>query len=228
MKIIISLFKILLLILLATVLSMGLFSLLSFIQIKLFLTEGSELLIFKSPYDKLIFIYIYLITYKLFSIFSKNLKFNSITHKFLTKPLYFISFIVINIILIYTIIINVTLVKENSIIYYSNLNPQGIEYKLADIKEIKTGVYGKKGLNHQKGEFYYIISFKDENKINLNNVISTRNNIDHRFVIEDLDKKYVNLGLYKKSSMDNFKYLEEQLDKKYTDRIKSILQNVKE
>lgn len=54
-----------------------------------------------------------------------------------------------------------------------------------------------------------------------------KNDNDPRFIIEKLDSQYVNMGISKISRMDNFKYCTKYLDKIYTDKIRSILENVR-
>ena len=81
---------------------------------------------------------------------------------------------------------------------------------------------------HYKGEFYYIIEFNDGKKINLNDSIGGANgNEDVYKIFEDLDTSFVNMGVKKTASMENFEALSQRADKKYSDRIKGILENVK-
>ena len=47
------------------------------------------------------------------------------------------------------------------------------------------------------------------------------------FVIEELDTQFVNMGIPKVTSMENFEYSTEHLDKVYTDKIRKILENMK-
>jgi len=135
--------------------------------------------------------------------------------------------------MLYTIITAVTVITNNKIINYSFLYPNGKEYSYSDISKINTGVYGKKRnilFRHTKGEFFYILEFKNGTKIDLTEVGGVggvKNEVDERFIIEKLDIKLVNMGIPKESSMQNFKYCTEDLDKIYTDKIRNILKNTK-
>ena len=82
-------------------------------------------------------------------------------------------------------------------------------------------------MHYSKGDFYYIIQLNDGTKIHLTEMGGTKNDEDARFIIEKLDSQYVNMGISKVSSMDNFKYCTKNLDKIYTDKIRNILLNIK-
>jgi len=133
--------------------------------------------------------------------------------------------------LLYAILFDVTVITNNKIIDYTFLSPQGNQYSFNDIVKIETGVYGKKTnfpySHYSKGDFYYIIQLNDGTKIHLTDVGGTKNGEDERFIIEKLDSQYVNMDIPKVSSMDNFEYCTENLDKIYTDKIRNILLNIK-
>jgi len=137
--------------------------------------------------------------------------------------------------MLYTILYNVTVITSNKIIDYSFLSPQGKEYSYSDIVKIDAGVYGKKRhlllvrmFSHSStGEFYYIIELNDGTKIYLTEMGGAKNDADPRFIIEKLDSQFVNMGIPKVSSMDNFEYCTKNLDKIYTDKIRNILLNNK-
>jgi len=132
----------------------------------------------------------------------------------------------VNIVLLYVILTNVTVITKTNINDYTINTPQGRKYQYNDITNITTGVFGEKQFfGHSKGDFYYIVEFKDGKKIDwANDVGAVKNDIDERFILNQLDKKLVNMGIPKKSSMANFKYTTKSLDKIYTDKIKSILE----
>ncbi|XRG80158.1 hypothetical protein V5E38_07590 [Rossellomorea sp. GAMAL-10_SWC] len=91
-------------------------------------------------------------------------------------------------------------------------------------------MYGKKRnilFRHTKGEFFYIFELKNGTKIDLTEVGGVKNEIDERFIIEKIDIKLVHIGIPKESSMQNFKYCTEDLDKIYTDKIRNILKNTR-
>ena len=48
---------------------------------------------------------------------------------------------------------------------------------------------------------------------------------DPHFIIEKLDRQFVNSGIFKVSSMNNSDYCTKYLDKIYTDKIRKILLN---
>jgi hypothetical protein len=78
-----------------------------------------------------------------------------------------------------------------------------------------------------KGECYYIVQLNDGNKIDLTETGGTENDDEPRFIIEKLDKQYVDIGISKSSSMKNFEYSTKHLDKIYTDKIREIIENIK-
>lgn len=216
------------------ILSLAIFVLVNIIQAKMFVPNDYIMWISKSPYSKLILIYeyyiilvfIYMLTKKLdhFEIFFINLKSKLIKN----NKIYFISiFLILNIVLAYTILYNVSVVTDNSIINYSFLSPFVKEYSYNDIIKINTGIYAKKGFTHSKGDFYYIIELNDGIKIDLAEMGGSKDDEDPRFIIEKLDIQYFNMRIDKTSSMDNFQYATEILDKIYTDKIQNILLNVK-
>ncbi|MCY6354941.1 hypothetical protein [Clostridium sp. ZS2-4] len=216
------------------ILSVGSFVLIGAIQAKLFLPKEYIMWIFKSPSLRLVFIYEWYIIFGFAYIFSKDLRafilwvINS-KQSFIKrhKMSFIFTFVILNIVLMYTILYNVTVITNNKIINYTFLSPQGKEYGYNDIVKIDTGVYGKKQYTHSKGDFYYIIQLNDGTKIDLTEMGGAKNDDDPRFIIEKLDSQYVNMGISKVSSMDNFEYCTKHLDKIYTDKIRNILVNIK-
>lgn len=216
------------------ILSLGSFVLIGVIQVKLFLPQEYIMWIFKSPFSWLVFIYEGYIIFGFAYLFSKNLRgfilwVISLRESFVKryKMSFLFTFVILNIVLMYTILYNVTVITDNKIVNYAFLSPQGKEYKYNDIVKIDTGVYGEKRYTHSKGEFYYIIQLKDGTKIDLTEMGVVKNDVDPRFVIEKLDSQYVNMGIPKVSSMDNFEYCTKHLDEIYTDKIRKILVNIK-
>jgi len=217
------------------ILTFSFFALIGAIQTRLFVPKDYILWIFKYPLSILIFIYeIYFIFVFLYFISKGFRKFildfkNSIINKY--KKHLVSSFIIINIVLFYAIVFNVTVITINKITDYSFLSPQGIQYSFNDIVNIETGVSGKKikfpYSHYTKGDFYYIIQLSDDTKIHLTDVGGTNNNEDPRFIIEKLDSQFVKMDVHKESSMDNFEYSTEHLAEIYTDKIRNILLNVK-
>ena len=221
------------------ILSLAFYMLIGAIQEKLFLPQEYIMWLFKYPFSMLPLIYEVYIIFGFLYIFNKNIReailwVISLKESFIKRHKMFIliSFIVTNIVLIYAIFYNVTVITNNKIINYTFLSPHGKEYGYNDILKIDAGVYGKK-INsnryphYSKGDFYYIIQLNDGTKIHLTDVGGTKNDEDERFIIEKLDIQYVKMGIPKVSSMDNFEFCTESLDKIYTDKIRNILLNIK-
>ncbi|MCD8501470.1 MAG: hypothetical protein LRY71_07065, partial [Bacillaceae bacterium] len=95
------------------------------------------------------------------------------------------------------------------------LNPTGTEYSFEEIVEINTGVYGKKRdyrfFRHTQGDFYYFITLNDGTIINLMEVGGTKDDINEHFILEEIDKMLVALGIPKTSSMENFELATKRL-----------------
>lgn len=210
------------------IVAIAFFILIGVIQTKLFVPKDYIIWILKSPYSRLAFIYQYLVIFWLLGILNKDgdsfiYRTTEYIKKY-AKP-FIVIFLIANIVLIYTILFNVSVISENKIIDYKFFSPGGNEYTFNDIEEINTGVYGKKGFTHSKGDFYYIIELNDGSKIDLAEMGGSKNDEDPRFIIEKLDIQYVDMGIHKVSSIDNIEYTIEHLDKTYIDKIKNILLN---
>jgi len=89
-------------------------------------------------------------------------------------------------------------------------------------------------INRYERVFFYVIQLRDGTKIDLTDegVVTETDDVysydqDTRFIIEKLDRQFVDMGISKVSSMDNFEYCTENLDKIYTDKIRNILLNTK-
>lgn len=145
-------------------------------------------------------------------------------------------FYIVNIMLFYVIVTDVAVVTNNKIINHSFLVPQGKQYSFNDITKITTGIYGKKQFfGPSKGDFYYIIELNGSAKIDFaDNSASPiifneddNDEADFRFILAKLDRQWVDMGIPKKASMSNFKYTFASLDRTYSDKIRSILENNK-
>ncbi|WP_066064978.1 hypothetical protein [Neobacillus soli] len=201
------------------------FILIQFMQEKLFVPGKYIMWVSKSPASRLVLIYLgfFLLVYRDFRKWISRL-FKRHKKSFIT------IFGLLNIILLYTILTNITVLTQKTIIDHSFLSPNGKGYGYSDISKINAGVYGERQFfGHSKGDFFYIIELNDGSKIDLADVdfMGAKNEEDPRFILEKLDKKLVNMGIPKKASMDNFKYTTRNLDKIYTDKIRSILKNTK-
>ncbi|NBI30217.1 hypothetical protein [Chengkuizengella marina] len=218
------------------ILTLGIFILIERIQDKLFVPQEYLMWIFKYPTSRLVFMYLLYVFAVFYYIFQKKFKRILPTEAYSSKDsflkkhrkLIFSIFIVLNIPLFYIIVTAVTVITNNKIIDYSFLSPKGREYNYNDIVMIKTGVYGERlylPLTHSKGDFFYIIELKDGLKIDLSEVGGVKSEEHEYFIIEDLDRQFVNMNIPKVSSMENFDYSTEHLAEIYTDKIRNILEN---
>lgn len=220
------------------VLTIGTSAVISAIQVKILLPEDYIMWIFKYPISDLVFIYWFYIIFGLNYILTRNFRniHNSKKHFIKNhKKSLLTTFVILNIVLIYTILFDVTVITNNKIIDYTFLSPYGRQYSTNDIVKINTGIYGKTMYlpfaHYSKGDFYYIIQLNDGTKINLTDESGVKITDDYtqdtHFIIEKLNKQFVNHGIYKISSMDNFEYCTKYLDKIYTQKIQNILLNIK-
>jgi len=217
------------------ILSIAIFSFISFIQEKLFVPNNSLIWVIKPPASRFVFIYEFYLMFGLFLLLYKDLRkwFSGFYKKHRRKV--FPIFGIVNIMLFYTIVTDVAVVTNNKIINHSFLIPQGKQYRYNNITKITAGIYGKKQfLGSSKGDFYYIIELNDGTKIDLGDGGSSyasfnEDNIeaDRRFILAKLDRQWVDMGIPKKASMSNFKYTSDSLAKIYSDKIRSILENTK-
>jgi hypothetical protein len=209
--------------------------LIRFIQMELFLPEEHIMLLTKFPASRLIFIYEFFIIFGLFYALNKNFR-ETISSKYSFKKKhrrgFCYTFLTLNIVLLYPILFGVTAITKDKVIDHKLFLPFGKTYEYNEIVKINTGVYGKK-LNllflHAQGDFYYVVEFKDGTKIDLTQIGGSRNdaNLNPSIVIEKLDKQFVDMGISKVSSMENFEYYTEHLNNIYIDKIRNILENVK-
>lgn len=213
---------------------MGIFILIVTIQEKLFVPNDYLMWTFNYPNSRFVFIYELYLFFGFFYIFHREFRkvFNLSNSKYSfikrNRKHIFTLFIASNIALFYIIISAVTAITSNKIIDYSFFHPQGREFSYKDVVKINAGVYGKKlyiPFTHSKGDFFYIIELDNGKKIDLTEVGETINDEHEYFIIEELDRKFVNMGIPKDSSMENFRYTTGHLDKIYTDKIRSILEN---
>lgn len=217
------------------ILSIAIFSFISFIQEKLFVPNNSLIWVIKPPASRFVFIYEFYLMFGLFLLLYKDLRkwFSGFYKKH--RRTVFPIFGIVNIILFYAIVTDVAVVTNNKIINHSFLIPQGKQYRYNNITKITAGIYGKKQfLGSSKGDFYYIIELNDGTKIDLGDGGSSyasfnEDNIeaDPRFILAKLDRQWVDMGIPKKASMSNFKYTSDSLAKIYSDKIRSILENTK-
>jgi hypothetical protein len=80
------------------------------------------------------------------------------------------AFVILNILLLYTLFTDVTVITNKKIIDHSFLSPLGKKHSYHDVVRINTGVYGKKlylPFTHSKGDFFYVIELNDGTSIDL-------------------------------------------------------------
>ncbi|WP_198530446.1 hypothetical protein [Bacillus sp. LL01] len=209
------------------ILSFAIFILIGYLQYMIFVPDDYLIWVFKYPYSRfIIIIVLYLFLLFFYFFFRKYREKPSPTGK---RKALWAGFIVTNIIGFYIIFTSVTVITEETIIDHSFLHPQGKKYDYRDVVKIDAGVRGDNfylPFTHKKGEFYYKIEFIDGKKIDLNDEAGSFDvKGDHpTFVLNQLDDRLVGMGITKESSMKNFHYIAEDLDKMYTDKIKSILE----
>ena len=183
------------------ILTIGFFAIIAVLQEKIFIPEDYIIWIFKSPLSRLVFIFELYIIFGFFLITKRDVR---IFFKKLCKKRFIAGFALLNIFILYALLFNVSVIKNNEIIDYRFLSPQGVKYSYNDIVKIDTGIYGKKmylPFTHSKGDFYYIIKLKDGTKIDLAEMGGSKDDQDPRFIIEKLDSYLVNMGVSKTASM---------------------------
>ena len=175
------------------ILTIAFMLLLSVIKTKLFVPKEYIMWVEGAFSSRLSIIYEIYIVLGLFYIFSKDnrklmkeMSENRIIKK--CKKPFMYTFIILNIVLMYTVIFDVTVITNNKIIDYTFFSPKGKEYSYDDIVKIDD---------------------------------------DPRFIIEKLDRQYVNMNISKVSSMDNFEYCAKDLAEIYSNKIRDILLNIK-
>jgi hypothetical protein len=208
------------------IITLAFYVLIGVVQEKLFVPKEYLIWIFKYPVSRLVFIYELFIALGFFYLFNKGFREAVIFKRHRISSL--TAFVILNILLLYTLFTDVTVITNKKIIDHSFLSPQGKKHSYHDVVRINTGVYGKKlylPFTHSKGDFFYIIELNDGTRIDLTEMGGAKNDIDERFIIEKLDKQFVNMGIPKKASIANFEY--NTLGKIYKDKIRNILQNIK-
>lgn len=217
------------------ILSVAIFAFISFIQEKLYVPDNSLIWVIKPPASRFVFIYELYLMFGVFLFLYKDLRrwFSGFYKKH--RRTVFPIFGIVNIMLFYAIATDVAVVTNKKIINHSFLIPQGKQYSYNNITKITAGVYGNKQfLGPSKGDFYYIILLNDGTIIDLGDGGSSyasfnedNNEADPRFILAELDRQWVDMGIPKKASMSNFKYTSDSLAKIYSDKIRSILKNSK-
>lgn len=233
MRKILSVLKGLLLFIVAFILTMISYLLLSYIQRIVLVPDDFLLWTFNFPVIILIIIVELFVITILFYFFHKSFReyfqANFSNNDFVRKhqKLVIGSFIGGSIFLLYTTVTSITVVTPDKVIDHSFLRPLGREYTYDDVVKIDTEVKSEKSIIplYSEGDFIYIIELSSGKRVYLNDVGET-NDYEHPFfTIEEIDRKLVNRGIPKASSMENFELATKDLDKVYTDGIRRILEN---
>lgn len=206
--------------------SFGVAIAISLIQDALFVPQDYLLFTYDSPTKYLIFVIIFGVDIIVYGLLSSKAKWNKGTFYELFpgklkrhKAAILLSFAVI----LYLTVPNVTIFTNNTIRHYSFYNLSGKEYAYKDIVSVDTGVYGKKiPFIRDKGQFYYIVKFVDGTRVDIMD-IGDENSDDTYLQIENIDRKVMDQGAQKKSSLANIDLL--KLGKVYVDRFRRIIQN---
>lgn len=198
------------------------------LQFRIFVPDEYLMYVFKAPYSNLIFLFEVEVFIIMIAILGKITKVNLHEYEWAYNLLRFIKrnvikVVVINIILLYICVTDITVITKDRIIDYNFYNPMGIEYTYNDITKINTGFLGKKKpLYGNKGDFYYEITLKNKKQIALSDATS------------DFDDTYLELEIFDKlvakksnvqkiSSKENYKLCD--IDKIYVERCLSIIEN---
>ena len=125
--------------------------------------------------------------------------------------------------LLYIQITSVTVFTNDEIVCHSFYHPNAQKYKYADIRLIQAGAYDKYiPFIRYKGDFYYIITFKDGTRINLMDIGAEASG-DAYLQVEHIDKIIMANGVKKISSENNIEL--SGMDKVYINRFKGIIEN---
>ena len=197
-----------------------------FLQQKIFVPNSYLLFQFKAPYSYFfLFFEIELIVYLLNHFFKSRYRkeaFPLETSVFHFMQKHKIVFALLNLIIFYMCLTNITVITEEKMIDYSFYNPRGTVYQFSDIEKIETGFKGStlKFFKRHQGDFYYTISF-DNKKVDLYQSVSEYE--DTYYELELLDEILMDKGIPKDSSTDNIQY--NDLAKRYVNRFERIIKN---
>jgi len=197
------------------------------LQESIFVPKDYLMFMFKPPYSYFVFFFeIELMALLISRIYKKvkniELKWTVDLCNFAKKNI--VVTILLNIALLYMCITGITVVTENKITDYSFYNPLGKEYSYSDISKVEAGFNGKKFGIFPKGagDFYYIVSLNDGNKVNFYQANSEFE--DTYLELEIFDKLIMDTGKVEKtSSKENYELCD--FDQRYVDRFLRIIDN---
>ncbi len=209
------------------VLMIGLFIILASFQTNVFLTDDI-FMISSSRTSLALFLIIGLECFVIFlSFLSQFFDIESFQNYDFVLPIvkkHYIPLIIINVLMIYVGLINVTTYSKDSITCYSTFDPTGEVYHYDDIESIKTGFYKNGFLLREKGEFYYHITLKNNKVIKVDDTqtISQYEEDTYSELVE-LDNLIMKYKPIKVGTTDYSEYL--LMDDIYIERFKSIVNN---
>ncbi|APU59818.1 MerR family transcriptional regulator [Clostridium botulinum] len=218
---------ILLSVIFAIVLSIGIFVGISKLQQAIFVPIDYLMFAFKPPYSYLIFFFELEIIIVFVSILYKRIKnaeWKWAANLFQFSKKNIAATIVLNIVLLYVCLTGITVVTKNKIMDYNFYSPIGTTYSYNDISKVQAGFKGKsfKIFKSHAGDFYYIVNFKDDKKINFYQANSTFE--DTYLELQIFDKLIMNTSkVQKESSKENYQFCD--FDKRYVDRFLRIIEN---
>ncbi|CDI49271.1 MerR family transcriptional regulator [Clostridium tetani] len=214
-------------ILIVVVLSLTIFVGITKLQKVIFVPRDYLMFMFKPPYSYIFLLFEVEILVVFISKLYKKIK--NVEWKWASELFSFVrknivATVILNIILLYVCVTGITVVTKNKIIDYNFYNPTGTTYSYNDICKVQTGFKGKlfnifKG---HAGDFYYIVSFKDGNKINFYQANSAFE--DSYLELEIFDELIMGTGKAQKSlSSNNYQFC--HFDQRYVDRFLKIIEN---
>lgn len=194
---------------------------LSFIQQLLFVPKSYLICTFDSPEKYLVFVLLLIVDVFVYLLWRRLFDKDSRPNRF--KKKYWSIVAVFIVLTLYMQITSISVFTDKEIIRHSFYHPFAEEYTYKDIVSVDTGAYGDY-IPHirQKGDFYYIIRFKDGTTINLMD-IGDESSDDTYSQVEHIDKIVMSYGAKKVSSENNIQF--SNLDKIYIDRFKRIIEN---
>ena len=127
------------------ILTVGIFIFIQFLQDTLFIPNDYIIWIFKSPYSGLVIIYEVYLMGVFFFLFNKEIR-NVVRKGFFLKKyrkLFLTTFILLNLVLLYTIMINVAVITKTKIINYSFSPHKAENIGITILKRFKRGFMGR-------------------------------------------------------------------------------------
>jgi len=114
-----------------------------------------------------------------------------------------------------------SIVYEDTIIKHSAFNPSGTTYNWTDIEEVQVGVK-----NSSYGyDYYYILRFKDNSSININDFAGISSKLDSEDAFISIDHKVKELGINKIIDRTDLEKWGTEYDKQYVEKIQRLFED---